>query len=118
MSSDVPTPLFYKGKFFVLNGGKKKLFCLEPSNGKVIWSGDLESRSKFESSPTAADDKIYMMDHKGAVFVVSAATDGFKLLHTAAMGDEGDDRLRSSIPFSDGQLFIRTGKSLYCIGKK
>jgi outer membrane protein assembly factor BamB len=118
VTSDVPTPLFYKGKFFVLNGNKRKLLCVEPSSGKVIWSGDLESRTKFESSPTAADDKIYMMDHRGIVFVVSAATDGFKLIHSVAMGDEGDDRLRSSIPFSQGQLFIRTGKSLYCIGKK
>jgi outer membrane protein assembly factor BamB len=117
VTSDVPTPLFYKGKFYVLNGGKKKLLCVEPSDGKVIWSGDLETRAVFEASPTAADDKIYMMDHRGNVFVVSAATDGFKLLSSAAMGDEGDNNLRSSIPISQGQLFIRTGKSLYCIGK-
>ena len=118
VTSDVPTPLFYKGKFYVLNGGKKKLLCVEPSDGKVIWSGDLETRAVFEASPTAADDKIYMMDHRGNVFVVSAATDGFKLLGSAAMGDEGDNNLRSSIPISQGQLFIRTGKSLYCVGKK
>lgn len=118
VTSDVPTPLFYKGKFFILNGGKKKILCVEPSDGKVVWSGDLETRSVFESSPTAADDKIYMMDHRGNVFVVSAATDGFKLLSTAAMGDEGDNNLRSSIAISQGQLFIRTGKSLYCIAKK
>jgi outer membrane protein assembly factor BamB len=118
VTSDVPTPLFYKGKFFVLNGTKKKLLCVEPADGKVIWSGDLAGGPVFEASPTAADDKIYVMNHAGTVFVVSAATDGFKLLHSVAMGDEGDSRLRSSIPFSDGQLFIRTGKSLYCIGKK
>ena len=118
VTSDVPTPLFYQGKFYVLNGGKKKLLCVEPSDGKVIWSGDLGTRSVFESSPTAADGKIYMMDHKGNVFVVAAGGTEFKLLNTAAMGDEGDDRLRSSIPFSQGQLFIRTGKSLFCVGKK
>src|SRR5687767_14439400 len=118
VTSDVPTPLFYKGKFYVLNGGKKKILCVEPSDGKVVWSGDLETRAVFEASPTAADDKIYMMDHRGNVFVVSTATDQFKLLGSTLMGDEGDNNLRSSIPISQGQIFIRTGKTLYCVAKK
>ena len=118
VTSDVPTPLFYEGKFFVLNGGKRKLLCVEPSNGKVIWSGDFETRSVFESSPTAADGKIYVMDHKANVFVVAAAGDQFKLLGSAAMGEEGENNLRSSVAISQGQLFIRTAKNLYCIGKK
>ena len=118
VTSDVPTPLFYEGKFFVLNGGKRKLLCVEPSNGKVIWSGDFETRSVFESSPTAADGKIYVMDHKANVFVVAATGDQFKLLGSAAMGDEGENNLRSSVAISQGQLFIRTSKNLYCIGKK
>ena len=122
VTSDVPTPLFYQGKFYVLNGGKRSLLCVEPADGKVIWSGDLAAgsggRAVFESSPTAADGKIYVMDHRGNVFVASTATNGFKLLHSTPMGDEGDNSLRSSIAISQGQLFIRTGKTLHCIGKK
>jgi len=41
----------------------------------------------------------------------------FKLLHSAAMGD-GENTLRASITISHGQLFIRTLKTLYCVGKK
>jgi len=115
LSSDVPTPLFYEGKFYVLNGGKKKLLCVEPS-GKVVWSGDL-GKANFQSTPTAADGKIYMMNFPGEVFVVQAGGSEFKLLHTAAMG-EGENTLRASIPISHGQLFIRTSKMLYCVGKK
>jgi outer membrane protein assembly factor BamB len=118
VTSDVPTPLFYKGKFYVLNGGKKKLLCIEPSDGKVVWSGDLETRAVFEASPTAGDDKIYMMDHRGNVFVVAANTDQFKVISSTMMGDEGDNYLRSSIALSQGQAFIRSGKNLYCVGKK
>jgi outer membrane protein assembly factor BamB len=115
LSSDVPTPLFYEGKFYVLNGNKKKLLCLEPS-GKIVWSGDL-GKGNFQSSPTAADGKIYMMNFPGEVFVVQAGGSEFKLLHSAAMG-EGENTLRASIPISHGQLFIRTSKTLYCVGKK
>ena len=118
VTSDVPTPLFHNGKFFILNGTKRKLLCVEPSNGNVIWWGEFDTRAVFESSPTAAGDNIYMMDHVGNVFLVSATLDHFKLLGAASMGDEGDNRLRSSIAISQSQLFIRTGKSLYCIGKK
>ena len=50
------------------------------------------------------------------VFVVAAVKE-FKLLRTIPMGDEGDDRLRSVVAVADGNLFIRTGSKLYCIGK-
>jgi outer membrane protein assembly factor BamB len=115
LSSDVPTPLFYEGKFYVLNGNKKKLLCLEPS-GKVVWSGDV-GKANFQSSLTAADGKIYMMNFPGEVFVVQAGGSEFKLLHTAAMG-EGENTLRAAIPISHGQLFIRTSKTLFCVAKK
>jgi outer membrane protein assembly factor BamB len=116
LSSDVPTPLFYAGRFYVLNGGKKKLFCLDPS-GKILWSGDLKGKDIFQASPTAADGKIYVMNFAGEVFVVQAGGSEFKLLHTADMG-EGENMLRASIPISQGQLFIRTSKNLFCVGKK
>ena len=116
LSSDVPTPLFYDGKFYVLNGGKKKLLCVEPS-GKIVWSGSLAGKGIFQSSPTAADGKIFMMNFAGEVFVVQAGGTEFKLLHTAAMA-EGENNLRASIPISQGQLFIRTSKNLYGIGRK
>ena len=116
LSSDVPTPLFYEGKFYILNGTKKKLLCVEPS-GKIIWSGDLKGKGIFQSTPTAADGKIYMMNFAGEVFVVQAGGSEFKLLHTAEMA-EGENTLRAAIPISQGQLFIRTSKTLYCIGKK
>jgi len=115
VSSDVSTPLVYKGRFYVLNSDRKTIACVEPATGKVLWQGSLESRAKVEASPTGADDKIYVMNFRGDVFVIGAG-DSFQLLHTTAMGDEGDDRTRSSIAVAQGQLFIRTNSKLYCIG--
>jgi outer membrane protein assembly factor BamB len=117
ISSDVPTPLFYEGRFYVLNGNKRKLISLDPVTGKVFWSGDLKGRAKFEASPTGADGKIYSMNHAGEVFVVQAGGDEFKLLNTAAMA-EGENSLRPCVVPSQGQLFIRTTKSLFCVGPK
>jgi hypothetical protein len=39
------------------------------------------------------------------------------LLHTADFGGDSDRDLRSSIVPSGGQLFIRVGATLYCLGK-
>lgn len=116
VSSDVCTPLFYKGKFYVLNGDRKTIARVDPATGKADWVGELGTRIKLESSPTGADGKIYFMDHRGEVFVV-AAGDEFKLLHQTSMADEGDDFLRSTIVAAHGNLFMRMGRTLYCVGK-
>ncbi len=115
-SSDVATPLFYQGRFYVLNGERRRLARLEPATGQVDWTGDFEPRSKIESSPVGADGKIYFQNFRGDVFVVAAGAQ-FKLLNVVPMGDEGDDQIRSSIVVSQGDLFIRTNSKLYCVGR-
>ena len=118
LTTDVPTPLLYGGKFYILNGTKRKLLCVEPSDGSVIWSGDLGGRSVFQASPTAADGKIYVMNFDADVCVIQAGGAEFKLLHKESFKDDGDDtRHRSSISVSQGNLFVRTGTKLYCVGR-
>jgi outer membrane protein assembly factor BamB len=118
ITSDVPTPLFYKGRFYILNGDRRTKFLtsLDPVTGKVFWSGELQSTT-IQATPTAADDKIYIMNWPGDVFVIQAGGDEFKLLHTAAMGD-GENMLRAAIPITRGNCssahrrrFIALGKS-------
>jgi outer membrane protein assembly factor BamB len=115
ISSDVATPLFYKGKFYVLHGEQRPVISrVDTATGKVEWSGELEDRTKIESSPVGADDKIYFQNFHGDVFVV-AADEKFKLLKVIPMGDEDDNQDRSSIAISDGALFIRVGHTLHCV---
>ncbi len=116
VSSDVATPLYYQGRLYILNGEKKMLARVDPATGKADWIGDLVARPKIESSPVGADGKIYFQNFKGEVLIVAADKE-FKLLRTIPMGDDTDDRLRACIAVSDGNLFIRTGTKLYCIGK-
>jgi len=116
VTTDVATPLYYEGRFYVVDHGRTRaLSCLEPSTGEVIYSVRLDSREKFECSPTGADGKIYLMNHFGDVFVVQAG-DEFKLLHKTEMGTSLKNITRSSIAVSQGNLFIRTDTHLYCVG--
>lgn len=118
VGSDVPTPAFYDGDFFVLNDlGRKHLSRIEPRTGKVKWTVKTPGRVIYRASPLAADGKIYVVNHAGDVSVFDAANG--KVLKTIDMDDpKGGEVVRASIVASDGQLFIRTTRRLYCVGKK
>jgi len=113
LTSDVPTPLFFENKFFILSDLRKALSRVDPKSGKVEWKLELPGKYKWRSSPTGGDGKIYIMNHNGDVLVVSSQTG--KILHLAEMGSTYDDNTRSSIAIAGNQLFIRTNKILYCI---
>lgn len=113
ISSDVPTPLFYDGDFFVLSDVRKAFSRVEAGTGKVKWTIDLPGFALYRSSPTGADGKCYIMNHDGEVTVVDAQSG--KVIHTVAMGEKGQKN-RASIVVANGQLFIRASNKLYCIG--
>jgi outer membrane protein assembly factor BamB len=117
ITSDVPTPAFYDGDFFILSKNRRTLSRVEPRTGKIKWSAKLKSRRELEASPLAADGKIYVLNFDGEATVVSAA-DG-EILSTIPMEEKedlGSDLIRSSIIAAHGKLFIRTKSKLYCIG--
>jgi len=116
VSSDVPTPAYYDGDFFVLSDLRKALSRVEPQTGKVKWSIETPGRRKYEASPLAADGKIYIIDHSGEVAIVSAA-DGTIIRQIQMDEPRGQQFVRASIAAAHGQLFIRTTNKLYCVGK-
>jgi len=113
-TSDVPTPLFYQGKFYVLNDANALLTCMEPKSGEVLWSTRLNRSAKWRASPTGADDKIYCINHNGHIAIVNPKNG--KIINTIEMGDN-DRFVRATIAVAHNNLFIRTGSKLYCIGK-
>ncbi len=116
LSSDVPTPAFYDGDFFVLSDVRKSLSRVEPRSGKPKWTVATPGGVKYEASPLVADGKIYLINFSGQVAIFSAA--GGKLLRVIPMEKAtGDDPVRASISAAYGQLFIRTSRKLYCVGK-
>jgi outer membrane protein assembly factor BamB len=116
VSSDVPTPAYYDGDFFVLNKARKTLSRVHPKTGEVKWTTPRIGSSDFEASPTAADGKVYLINFDGEVTVVDAG-DG-NILNTVPMEpDQEKGRVRSSIVVSNGQLLVRTNSYLFCIGK-
>lgn len=117
ISSDVPTPAFYDGDFFILSDVRGAISRVEPRTGKVKWTKQTPGRRKYEASPTLADSKIYLINFDGDVAVLNADTGD--LLKVIPMEDNSNSKhnVRSAIAVSNGQLLIRTNRSLFCIGK-
>jgi outer membrane protein assembly factor BamB len=131
-TTDVPTPLFYQHKLYVLNGSRKEMTCIDPKTGAIVWQGNLNVSDVFTASPTASDGKIYCISEGGSVVVLSAGRP-FKVISSFTMEGEGaagkdggvpppaasDDSapILSSIAIADGRLYIRTPRRLYSVGK-
>lgn len=115
ITSEVPSPAYYDGDFFVLSDSRKSLSRLDPRTGRVKWSVRAPGSAKYEASPLAADGKIYLINFDGEVAIVNAA-DG-EVLRVIPMDEPGQgEMVRSSIIAAHGQLFIRTTRRLYCVG--
>jgi outer membrane protein assembly factor BamB len=114
VTADVPTPLFYRERFYVASDLKKALSAVDPRDGKVLWTVPIPSTSAVWASPTGGDGKVYAMSLQGEVMVFDAERG--ELLATNAMAADEQD-IRSCVAIAGGNLFIRTNSRLYCVGK-
>jgi outer membrane protein assembly factor BamB len=85
------------------------LQCLEAATGKLLWKQRLDGA--YSASPVIAEGRIYFLAEDGTTTVIDAGPE-FKVLATNPLGDT----CQASMAVSDGQFFIRTKTSLYCIG--
>lgn len=111
----VASPLVYDGFVYLLDAEKKKLTCMDPKSGQVKWSGSLDDPSDhagFSASPVAADGKIYLLNERGNAVIV--ASQEFKVLCRVPI-DEGFTAASPAI--ANGNVYFRTSKKLYCVGK-
>jgi outer membrane protein assembly factor BamB len=109
-ASYVPSPIA-KGRYFFLVSDKGIASCLEAKTGKRRWMEHLGRR--HSASPVYADGHLYFLDDDGTTFVLKAGSK-FEVVSKNSLGEE----CYASPAISHGQVFIRTVRHLYCIGKK
>jgi outer membrane protein assembly factor BamB len=90
--------------------------CIELKSGKTLWQERVKGKgpnSQSWSSMVLAGDRIYVLNQSGDTVVLKAAPK-FEVLAVNALENE---LTNSSPAISDGQIFIRTHKHLWCIGE-
>lgn len=116
ITADVPTPAFYGGDFFILNDSRGVLSRVAADSGEVKWTISTPGRAKYEASPLLADGKVYLINFQGQVDVIDATSGD--VINSIEMDEpEGREVVRSSVVAAHGQLFIRTTRHLYCVGR-
>jgi len=105
----VPTPLVLDGRLYTVNDFGIAT-CLDAQSGKQIWQSRIRGH-KFSASPVEAGGLLYFCSEKGVTFVLRAGTK-FEIV---ARNDLGEPILASPAAL-DEKLYIRAGRTLYCIG--
>jgi outer membrane protein assembly factor BamB len=87
--------------------------CLDLKTGKDLWKQQRVTSGSAWSSMVAVGDRLYVTDRNGDTYVL-AASPRFEQPAKNSLGEP----VYASIAISDGDLFIRSYKNLWCIGEK
>jgi outer membrane protein assembly factor BamB len=134
--SRIATPVFDKGHLYWI--GNRMAGCTDATTGKLVYQKGLggavaatEAKpgggrgkggepggrggrgGQDYSSPVLAKGNIYYLTRSGEAFVYAVGPD-FKLVAQNRLGSDGGD-FSGTPAVSDGELFIRSSKYLYCV---
>ncbi|HEX6736629.1 MAG TPA: PQQ-binding-like beta-propeller repeat protein [Vicinamibacteria bacterium] len=109
---DVPTPVSDGTHLYIVND-KGIVYCIDAKSGKEVYGQQRLKPGTYSASPVLADGRIYVTNEDGLTTVFKAGPT-FEVLAENAL----DEYTLSSPAVSDGQIFIRTAKQLYALGKR
>ena len=114
--SNVSSPVLHDGHLYFAHDSRATLYCLKVATGELVWEQQLQPRpDKIYASPILVGDKLILVTRNRGTFVVAAQPE-FKLLgHNPPLDPAA---FNGSPAVSDGQLFLRSERALYCIGVK
>jgi outer membrane protein assembly factor BamB len=136
----IATPVLYDGFLFSFSGDRAT--CLSAETGETAGQARLQSAGgraaaadeerpgrggpgggrggrgggpggQSYASPIVVDGKIYVQMRQGTVFVIEANPEMKVIAQNRFNGDDSD--FHSTPAVSDGQLFLRSNKALYCV---
>lgn len=110
---DLPSPILMDDSLCVINmAGITTAY--DAHSGKEKWKSRIDGN--FSSSPVAVGDLVYMCSEDGTVYVLLTG-DEFELVSRNPLGAKEGEIFRSSMAVSNGQIFLRSDKRLYCVGE-
>ncbi len=109
--ANVCSPIIHDGHLYWVSDRSRVAYCLRLTDGEIIY------QERFPDQPyasaTAGDNKIYITTRRGGTYVLAAKPEFEQLAH-----NELDDTstFNASPTISDGRLYLRSDRFLYCIG--
>ncbi|NNE91582.1 MAG: PQQ-binding-like beta-propeller repeat protein [Verrucomicrobiales bacterium] len=103
------------------NGGSEEFFPVQNPRGKGGGSGRGFGRGGYGgggqdyASPVLINGKIYAFNHRGECVVAELGGTEFKQIAFNRLGDGGQTWFHATPAVVDGEMFVRSMTSLYCI---
>jgi outer membrane protein assembly factor BamB len=97
------------GYFYRPNAGPGTIDCLDPATGEILWS---ERTGTFWGSLVHVAGRCYVTAQDGTTFVFTPSPKKFELIAKNPLGEASN----ATPAVSNGELFLRGQKHLYCIG--
>ncbi|MBP90759.1 MAG: pyrrolo-quinoline quinone [Planctomycetaceae bacterium] len=104
----IASPLYANGTVFLMKDGGI-LTSVDAKTGAAIKTKRLWANGGYYSSPVAGDAKVYLLNQKGELTVVTASAE-WEVLSKADFGEEA----YATPAIVDGHIYLRTVGHLYC----
>ncbi len=111
----VPSPAVANGLLFIAE--RDILTCLDSATGGEVFRKrvPVQITDRTYASPLVLGDRILVVTRLDGALVYAAGRELQLLAHNRIAGD--DSLFNASPAVSDGRLFLRSEKAIYCIGK-
>lgn len=98
------------GHVYVVNSGPGTAQCIDCRSGKIMWTRRVEGGESWGSVVMVAG-RFYVTSRAGVTTVFRADPEKFEILAANDLGEAS----HATPAVSDGEIFLRTDKHLYCI---
>lgn len=105
----VPSPIS-EGEYFLVVSDSGVAHCFEAKTGEVVWE---ERMREHHASLASAEGNVFFINDFGTLRAVKPGKK-FDLIAESEIGE----KVFASPALSEGQMFIRGAKLLYCLGKR
>lgn len=111
---DLPSPIILGNIFLAMSLRSSILTAYDTTTGKELWEKRIGGQ--ISASPIAFGGRAFFIDEKGKTLVIDPQA-ASPIVGTNELIAQDDELFRASITPYEGQLFIRSTRNLYCIGK-
>ncbi len=111
---DLPSPILI-GKHLLVVNMKGVLTCYDSQSGKELWQDRIAGN--YSSSPIAVAGKAYFLNEEGESVVIQPGKE-LNIVSRNPLSTVEGEIFRASLTPSEGQIFVRSHRMLYCVGKR
>lgn len=98
---------------YIANAGPGTIQCLNLMTGEEVWTGRGPGSNHW-GAIVFAEGRLYVTNQEGTTIVFAPNPEKLEILAMNELGESSN----STPAFSDGEIFLRTDKQVYCVSQE